>query len=83
MVDKKLNVIFFSGPRQSGKSTLIQSIVPQLCAAPPHYLRLVPVDGEQPRLTLLGDLKTAGLASLRRINYDAERIFEFLPDCLT
>ncbi|MCH8880666.1 MAG: hypothetical protein IID34_12395 [Planctomycetes bacterium] len=80
---KKLNVVFVCGPRQSGKSTLIQSIVPQLCAAPPHYLRLVPVDDEQPRLTLLGDLKTAGLASWRRINYDAERIFEFLPECLT
>ena len=80
---KKLNVVFFCGPRQSGKSTLIQSIVPQLCASPPHYLRLVPVYGEQPRLTLLGDLKTTGLASWKRINYDAERIFEFLPECLT
>ncbi len=81
-MSRKLNVVFVCGPRRSGKSTLIQSIVPQLCAAPPHYLRLVPVNCDEPRLTLLGDLKSAGLASWRRINYDAERIFEFLPDCL-
>ena len=62
-MSRKLNVVFVCGPRESGKSTLIQSIVPQLCASPPHYLRLVPVNGEQPRLTLLGDLKTTGLAS--------------------
>jgi len=82
-VSQKLKIVFISGPRCSGKSTLIRMVVPQLCARPPHYLRLVPVNEEQPRLTLLGDLKRAGLASWKRINYDADRIFEFLPDCLS
>ena len=81
-MSKKLNVIFISGPRGSGKSTLIQMIAPRLCARPPHYLRLVPVDTQMPRLTLLGDLKAAGLASWKRLNYDADHIFEFLPECL-
>ncbi len=79
---KKLNVILISGPRCGGKSTLIRMLVPSLCARPPHYLRLVPVEGRGPRLTLLGDLKSAGLASWKRVNYDANRIFEFLPECL-
>ena len=82
-MSRRFNVIFISGPRQSGKSTLIRMIAPKLCSEPPHYLRLVPVNGEGPRLTLLGDLKSAGLASWKRVNYDAEHIFEFLPDCMT
>ncbi len=81
-MSKKLNVVFISGPRYSGKSTLIQMVVPRLCDRPPHYLRLVPVNGDEPRLTLLGDLKSAGLASWKRVNYDEQHIFEFLPECL-
>lgn len=77
----KLKVIFFSGPTSGGKSTLIRMLATEVCERPPHYLRLVPVEGK-PRLTLLGDLKEAGLATWKRINYDADRIFEFLPECL-
>lgn len=80
---KRLKVVFVSGPRQSGKSTLIRMVVPRLCDQPPHYLRLVAVNGAEPRLTLLGDLKSAGLATWKRINYDDQNIFEFLPECLT
>ncbi|MCG3136888.1 MAG: hypothetical protein HJJLKODD_00725 [Phycisphaerae bacterium] len=78
-----MNVLLISGPRFSGKSTLLRMIAARLCPDQPHYLRLVPVDPEDaPRLTLLGDLKAAGLSSWRRVNYDADHIFEFLPEVL-
>jgi len=82
-VSKQLNVVFITGPTYAGKSTLVRLIAKQLCSAPPHYIRLVAVDVDGgPRLTILGDLKEAGLASWNRINYDADRVFEFLPECL-
>jgi hypothetical protein len=82
-LSKKLNVILVSGPRCGGKSTLVRLIASKVCSRPPHYLRLVSLEREDsPRLTLLGDLKSAGLASWKRLNYDAEHVFEILPDCL-
>lgn len=80
----KPNVIFVSGPRHSGKTTLVHLMA--ACATngeSPHYIRLVPVEDQTgPRLTLLGDLKTSNLSSWKRVNYDATRIFELLPECL-
>jgi energy-coupling factor transporter ATP-binding protein EcfA2 len=76
----KLNVIMLCGPRSSGKSTLVRMLSSAM-DAPAHYLRLVPLEG-QPRMTLLGDLKQSGLASWRRINYEGDRAFEFIPECL-
>lgn len=79
----KLKIVFISGPAGAGKSTLVRLIAGEVCDQPPHYVRLVAVDCPGgPRPTLLGDLKTARLESWRRVNYDAERIFEFLPEAL-
>ncbi len=80
-MSKRLKVILVAGPRSSGKSALVRMIAPQLCPQPPHYLRLVSMNGA-PRMTLLGDLKSANLATWKRVNYNEEQLFDFLPQCL-
>ncbi len=79
-----LTVLFVSGPRRSGKSCVIQ----QFCSATgapsaPHYLRITNVKGDKRQPT---DAKPpandCGVASAQWINYDEDRVFEFLPNAL-
>ena len=79
-----LTVTFVSGPRRSGKSTIIQMMLDELYKKPPHYLRLAAAEGDKRQPP--PDVKPAGncgVHSARWLNYDAERIFEVLPEALT
>jgi hypothetical protein len=79
-----LSVTFVSGPRCSGKSTLISAMVNRLFRTEPHYIRLVK-SGSDKRPPKPCSRKPAdcGVASARWLEYDDERIFEVLPDALT
>jgi hypothetical protein len=79
-----LNVTFVSGPRRSGKSTIIQMMLDELYRKPPHYLRLAAAAGDK-RQPPANSKPAAdcGVHSARWLNYDEERIFEVLPEALT
>ena len=79
-----LAVTFVSGPRRSGKSTLIQAMIRGLWKNQPHYIRLVKSgsDKQAPK----GPPKPAdncGVASARWMEYDDDGIFAVLPEALS
>lgn len=79
-----LSVVFVSGVRRSGKSAVIHTLVDRICPKPPHYLRLLKKGKESSEAGGNDAFSTAtGLASARRLDYDAERVFEILPEALT
>jgi hypothetical protein len=79
-----LNVTFVSGPRRSGKSTIIQMMLDELYKKPPHYLRLAAIDGDKrqppPEAKPAQDCR---VHSAHWLNYDEDGIFEVLPEALT
>jgi len=79
-----LSVTFVSGPRCSGKSTLISAMIDRLWKTEPHYIRLVQTgsDKRQPK-PCSKKPADCGVASARWLEYDDERIFEILPEALT
>jgi len=79
-----LSVLFVSGPRRAGKSTVIQQIIGTCEARSPHYLRLASRGGDkhQPACTPHPS-SDCGVASARWITYDEDRVFEFLPTALS
>ena len=79
-----LTVTFVSGPRRSGKSTIIQMMLDELYRKPPHYLRLAEIDGDkrQPPPSVK-PVANCGVHSARWLNYDQDRVFEVLPEALT
>ncbi len=44
-----LCVIFVSGPRRSGKSAVVRTMIDRLWARKPHYIRLVNEGGDKGR----------------------------------
>jgi len=79
-----LSVTFVSGVRRSGKSAVIQMMIDNLGHAPPHYLRLVKAGGDkQPPKGASTSTPKCNVASAKWIEYDAERIFEILPETLS
>ncbi len=79
-----LTVTFVSGPRCSGKSTLVRRMIDRLWKTEPHYIRLARSgSGERPQSAPAEALSECGVASAGRLEYDAEHIFEILPDALT
>lgn len=78
-----LTVLFVSGPRRSGKSTVIQQVIAACKIRSPHYLRLTSSTGDkrQPATTAT-PRDDCGVASAQWIQYDQERIFELLPEVL-
>lgn len=78
-----LCVVFVSGVPASGKSTLIQAMIDRCFRRPPHYLRLFTVDDCNSGNHRPGAKAPRGVASARGLRYDAERIFEVLPEALT
>ena len=79
-----LTVLFVSGPRRSGKSTIIQQIIAACDIRSPHYLRLASFTGDkrQPPATPT-PRDDCGVASAQWVQYDEERIFELLPEVLS
>ncbi len=79
-----LNVLFVSGPRQGGKSTIIQNIIRNCEAKKPHYLRMTSDAGNKrkPAATCPPPRDNCGVASAQWLQYDEDRVFEILPDVL-
>lgn len=79
-----LSVVFVSGPRRAGKSSVIRAMIDRgLWRVEPHYVRLVEhgsdkVPPRMPARTPAG----CGVATARTIEYDQERVFEILPETL-
>ena len=85
-----LAVTFISGLRRSGKSAVIRMMIDRLWSHPPHYIRLAAKGSDKRRpancqrtATGLRPPSACGVASARWLDYDAERIFELLPETLT
>ncbi len=79
-----LCVTFVSGLRCCGKSALIRGMIDRLWKTEPHYIRLVRSgSGKLPPKTSSKRIPHCGVASARWLEYDADRIFEILPDALT
>lgn len=79
-----LSVTFVSGPRSSGKSTIIRAMIDRLCKAEPHYVRLVMSGSDKtPPKISAKRIPPCGVASARWLEYDAENVFEILPEALT
>jgi len=78
-----LSVTFVSGLRRCGKSDLIAVMIERLWKAQPHYIRLARAgSGKQPPNSPPAAPLKCGVASARWLDYDADRIFEILPDAL-
>lgn len=78
-----LTVSFISGPRRSGKSTIIREMIRAFFPVAPHYLRLTAIDGDKRKPACLSaPPEDCGVASARWLQYDRERIFEVLPEAL-
>jgi len=79
-----LSVMFVSGPRRSGKSSLIQAMTHRLWKKPPHYLRLVKTGSDKvaPRPCPEKPAKQCPVASARWLDYHPEQVFAILPEAL-
>lgn len=78
-----LTVTLISGPRASGKSTVIRTMIKEVLDRPPHYVRLAVVDGGvrlPTRKALLREPR--GAADAQWLCYDRDRIFELLPETI-
>lgn len=79
-----LTVTFVSGPRRAGKSAMVCLMIERLWKSKPHYIRLVRIGSDKvPPKPPAKPLTDCGVSSARWLNYDADRIFEILPDALT
>jgi energy-coupling factor transporter ATP-binding protein EcfA2 len=77
-----LNVVMVTGPRRSGKSTLITGLINEVCSHQPHYIRLTEKTGTKhpPRQApACGD---CGVATATWVTYERDRVFETLPETL-
>jgi len=79
-----LSVTFVSGPRSSGKSMLIQTMIHQLWQSPPHYLRLVKTGSDKtpPKSCSENPSNKCGVASAQWLEYDPDEVFAILPEAL-
>ena len=78
-----LCVIFVSGPRRSGKSAVVRTMIDRLWERKPHYIRLVKEGGDKGRPKEPAPTPSESpIASARWLEYDADRIFEILPEAL-
>ncbi len=79
-----LSVTFVSGPRRSGKSTLIQTMIHELWHSPPHYLRLVKTGSDKtpPKPCAVTSSNKCGVASAQWLDYVPDEVFAILPEAL-
>ncbi len=78
-----LRVTFVSGPRGSGKSSLIDRMIKGLWPEPPHYFRLAASGSDKHRPAQAKPRAAdCGVASARWLDYDEQHIFEILPQAL-
>ncbi len=77
-----LCVIFVSGPRRSGKSAVVRTMIDRLWARKPHYIRMIKKGGDKDLVTAPA-LEESPIASARRLEYEPDRIFEILAEALT
>lgn len=79
-----LTVTFVSGPRCTGKSALIRGMIDRLWKKEPHYIRLVLAgSGKRPPSRTQKPIPPCGVSTARWLEYDADHVFEVLPDGLT
>ena len=78
-----LTVTFVSGPRCTGKSALIRRMIDRFWKKEPHYIRLVRTgSGKRPPNRSQKPIPPCGVSTARWLEYDAEHVFEVLPDGL-
>ena len=76
-------VTLVSGPRRSGKSTVIREMIDQCYTGAPHYVRLTRADGDKQKpLCVAAPADDCGVVSACWVRYDAGRVFELLPERL-
>lgn len=79
-----LTVLFVSGPRRSGKSSVIQQVIADCTQRSPHYLRLTAAGGDKPQPVDVKPPKDdCGVASAQWVQYNDDRVFEQLPAALS
>jgi hypothetical protein len=77
------NVFIVTGPRISGKSTLVSAMVKEVCRRPPHYMRLATVDGtKKAPPTRIVPNTDCGVATATWVDYAPDHAFEALPKAL-
>lgn len=77
-----LRVTLVSGPRRSGKSAVIRTMLDRVWKIKPHYLRLINSEKAAPAPAARNP-EECGLSSARVLTYSADRIFEILPAALS
>lgn len=78
-----LSVMFVSGPRKSGKSSVIRAMIDRLWRIEPHYIRLVEKNGPKPPVVMPEKVpEGCGVASADCIEYEPRHVFEVIPDAL-
>ena len=78
-----LSVTFVSGPRRSGKSAVIRTMIDRLWKQEPHYIRLAKTGGDkQPPKPRNKPPPNFGVATARWLEYEADHVFDVLPGAL-
>ncbi|UCG16810.1 MAG: hypothetical protein JSV19_02000 [Phycisphaerales bacterium] len=78
-----ITVTLVSGPRRSGKSTVIRQMIEQCYVGAPHYVRLTRADGDKQKpVCVTVPAEDCGVVSACWVQYDAGKIFELLPEKL-
>jgi len=81
-----LRVTFVSGPRRSGKSVLIHSLISGVWKSPPHYIRLTKSGSDKqppPKQACKPSEEKCPVASARWLEYKDDEIFAVLPEALS
>jgi energy-coupling factor transporter ATP-binding protein EcfA2 len=77
-----LNVVMVTGPRRSGKSTLITGLINEVCSHQPHYIRLTEKSGTKHPPRQAPACVDCGVATATWVTYERDRVFETLPETL-
>ncbi|MCC7292665.1 MAG: hypothetical protein IT449_11460 [Phycisphaerales bacterium] len=79
-----LRVMLVSGPRKSGKGSVIRAMIDLLWQHKPHYVRLARCNGDKkpPAEKCSQSPEEHGLASARWVYYDDDRIFPLIQTTL-